>query len=203
MAREITVTREITREEWLNRMTEALRPAFLEAGGEIPEKVRVTCGWPSRSGRAKKKRRIGECWSSENSKDEHFEIFISPTLFKIGEVTETLVHELVHTAVGVKEGHKAAFRKVAVKLGLEGKMTETHAGDELHDRLEALASKVGPYPHAELTFGDKKVQGTRMIKVICPDPACGFHVRTTRKWLDLGTPTCFCGSKMEEVEADV
>jgi hypothetical protein len=187
-----------TREEWLNQLTKALRPAFLEAGGEIPEKVRTTCGWPSRSGRAKKHRRIGECWSNDNSKDEHFEIFISPTLSKLGEVAETLVHELVHTAVGVKEGHKAAFRKVAVKLGLEGKMTETHAGEALRDRIEVLASEIGPYPHAELTFGDKKVQGTRMLKVVCPDPACGFQFRTTRKWIDIGLPTCFCGTKMEE-----
>lgn len=69
----------MTREEWLSQLTDALRPEFLEAGGEVPERVRVTCGWPSQSAKAKKNRRIGECWSADSSQDRHFEVFISPT----------------------------------------------------------------------------------------------------------------------------
>lgn len=189
----------MTREDWLNEMTEALRPDFLDAGGEIPEKVRLTCGWPSQGAKAKKNRRIGECWGDERSDDQHFEVFISPLLDTHVEVAEVLVHELVHTAVGIEAGHKAPFRRLAVAMGLEGKMTATHATKELAAKLEEMAARIGPYPHAKLSFSNKpKTQGTRMIKVQCPDPACGYQVRTTRKWLDLGTPTCVCGKKMEE-----
>lgn len=191
----------MTREEWLNQLTDDLRPAFLEAGGEIPEKVRATCGWPSQSAKAKKNRRIGECWGAESSDDKHFEVFISPVLDDVIEVAETLVHELVHTVVGVDAGHRAPFRRLAVAMGLEGKMTSTHAGEALRAKLEAMTARLDPYPHAKLIFSKgKKTQSTRMLKVQCPDPACGYQVRTTRKWIEIGLPTCFCGTKMEVIE---
>jgi hypothetical protein len=43
------------------------------------------------------------------------------------------------------------------------------------------------------------VQGTRMLKVECPD--CGYTLRTTRKWLDTGLPSCPAGNEMQEVHA--
>lgn len=100
--------------------------------------------------------------------------------------------------MGIEAGHKAPFRRLAVAMGLEGKMTSTHAGASLRAKLEEMVVKIGPYPHAKLTFSRRKVQSTRMIKAVCPDPACGYQVRTTRKWLDMGVPTCFCGKQMEE-----
>jgi len=46
-----------------------------------------------------------------------------------------------------------------------------------------------------------KTQGTRMLKVVCQE--CGCVVRMTRKWLDeVGEPTCGCGGKMVEEEAE-
>jgi hypothetical protein len=36
-----------------------------------------------------------------------------------------------------------------------------------------------------------------MILVKCPKPECGYQVRTTRKWLDVGVPTCPCGELMK------
>ena len=192
----------MTREAWLNRLTDDLAPIFKEAGSEIPEKVRVTCGWPSQGAKAKKNRRIGECWGPESSDDKCFEVFISPTLDNAINVAETLVHELVHTAVGIEFGHRAPFRRVATAVGLEGKMTATNAGETLKTALLEMTDTIGQYPHAKLTFKKKKVQGTRMIKVQCPDPACGYQVRTTRKWIDIGLPTCFCGTKMEAEEAE-
>lgn len=68
-------------------------------------------------------------------------------------------------------------------------------------RLTELIEVNGPYPHAQLdpscTDGKKK-QGTRMIKVVCP--SCGYTVRTTAKWLEVGLPTCPCGEDMEADE---
>lgn len=40
-----------------------------------------------------------------------------------------------------------------------------------------------------------KKQATRMIKVCCP--GCGYTIRTTQKWIDVGLPTCCCGEEME------
>ena len=28
------------------------------------------------------------------------------------------------------------------------------------------------------------------MKVVCRQPGCGYQVRVTRKWLELGTPRC-------------
>ena len=48
----------------------------------------------------------------------------------------------------------------------------------------------------DLAKANIKKQTTRLIKVFCPDPGCGYTVRTTAKWLAVGTPTCVCGEEM-------
>ena len=196
-----TATTFATREEWLLACIEQLRPDFDEIGSPLPVKIRASCGWPSKSGLAKKKRRIGEAWSAKCSGDETFEVFISPVLKKTDEVVATLVHEAVHCAVGVESGHKGAFKKAAKAIGLEGKMTDTTAGPELAARICEIVEEVGPYPHAELTSSNApKKQGTRMLLVKCP--ACEYQVRTTKKWLEVGVPTCPCGTVMVAEEGD-
>ena len=139
-----------TRESWLLACIELLKPDFIEVGATIPDKLRASCGWPSKSGLAKKKRRIGEAWSAKCSGDETFEIFISPVLKDGRPVLATLVHEIVHCAVGVEAGHKGPFKRIALAIGLEGKMTETVAGETLNKRIDEIIAQVGPYPHAEL-----------------------------------------------------
>jgi hypothetical protein len=188
-----------TREEWLLKATDELKPAFLETGAEIPEKVRVTCGWPSHGGRATKKRVMGECWPPEKSRDGHWEIFISPVDANSIEVLGTLIHELTHAAVGLDKGHKAAFRAAATAIGLEGKMTATEVGKDLAERLHALAEEIGEYPHAALDPSQKTTQSTRMLKIQCP--ACGWMARTSKKWMELGLPTCACGEQMINPDA--
>ena len=185
----------MTREEWLLQMVERLRPAFAGAGKEIPANVRVSCGWTSTRALAAKSRSIGECWPSQWSKDRTHEVFISPCLDEVVAVSATLVHELIHAVLDCEHGHKGPFRKLALQLGLTGKMTATVAGPELTERLNALAAAIGPYPHATLDRTMRKKQGTRMIKVFCV--SCGYTVRTTRQWIEMGLPTCVCGCEME------
>ena len=187
----------MTREEWLLSAAKLLRTDF-EAHATIPEKVRVTCGWPSRGGRAEKKKVLGECFPPECSEDGHFEVFVAPTIGEGVEALEVLTHELVHTAVGTECGHKGEFRVVAKALGLEGKMTSTSAGEILMVRLKQIESELGEYPHAKLTPTQKKTQSTRMLKILCPD--CQWMARTSQKWIDLGLPTCCCGGEMEVAE---
>ena len=191
----------MNREQWLNECIEKLRPDFQQLGNPLPEKIRASCSWPSKSGLANKKRRIGEAWSSKNSADQSCEVFISPVLKDPIEVSATLVHELVHCAVGVEQGHKGKFPTIAKSLGLEGKMTATTAGETLTGRLREMTGAIGPYPHAELTHSNApKKQGCRLLKVVCE---CGCVVRMTRKWLDeVGPPTCGCGDAMVEEEGD-
>jgi hypothetical protein len=184
-----------TREAWLISCVDLLRPDFERVGTSVPDKIRASCGWPSKSGLAAKKRRIGEAWSAKCSGDETFEVFVSPVLKDAQLVLATLVHEIVHCAVGVENGHKGAFKKIAIAIGLEGKMTDTTAGPELLKRIEEIVTEVGPYPHAELKSSNApKKQGTRMLLVKCP--ACEYQVRTTKKWLEVGVPTCPCGTEM-------
>jgi hypothetical protein len=191
----------MNREQWLNECIQRLRPEFEQLACPLPEKIRASCSWPSKSGLANKKRRVGEAWSAKNSADQSCEVFISPVLKDPLEVSATLVHELVHCAVGVEEGHKGRFAKLAKAIGMEGKMTATHAGEALTAKLREMTASIGPYPHAELTQSNApKKQGCRLLKVACE---CGCVVRMTRKWLDeVGPPTCGCGGAMVEEEGD-
>jgi hypothetical protein len=192
----------MNREEWLTECIQKLRPDFETLCHPLPEKIRASCSWPSKSGLANKKRRIGEAWSANNSADQSCEVFISPVLKDPLEVAATLVHELVHCAVGVEAGHKGKFPRLAKAIGLEGKMTATTAGETLKHNLQEIVDDIGPYPHAELTHSNApKKQGCRLLKVSCTQ--CECVVRMTRKWLDeVGPPTCGCGGKMVEEESD-
>lgn len=188
------------REAWLLAATEMLRPHFRErADLEVPE-VLVSTGWPSARGTASKNKVIGECWSGHGGKPQ---VFISPLIFDPVEALGVLVHELVHASVA-GHGHGAVFSRPAKAMGLEGKMTRTHVGEELKAILLEIAAELGPYGHEELpalAAGEDapKKQGTRMLKVVAA--CCGYTVRTTRKWLDEGLPSCPCGNRMEEADS--
>ena len=186
------------REDWLEHMIDKLRPDFQRINYPLPQKIRVSCGFPSKGALANKSRRIGECWGVESSEDKSFQVFISPVLREGVEVGATLVHELVHTAVGIECKHRKPFTTAAKAIGLEGKATATVAGSALIERLKELIAELGEYPHARLVASKKpKTQSTRMLKVTCKE--CGCVVRMTRKWLDdAGLPTCGCGGKMAE-----
>ena len=190
----------MTREEWLNTLAGNLRPLLDAVGATVPDLVRVSVGWPSARGLSLKKRIIGQCWSPKCSADHATEIFISPYLGEGGQVAETLLHEMIHAAVGTECGHKGAFVETAKKLGFTAPWKSTPATPDLKGRLQLLLP--GDYPHGQLeplTGGIKK-QTTRLVKVLCP--GCGYTLRTTRKWIDeRGTPICPCNSKPMEAEA--
>lgn len=184
-----------TREEWLLRLLQELRHDFRKVGHPIPAQVRVTCGWPSTAALSRShRRRIGECWCAAASADQTVEIFISPTLADPLQVAETFVHEAVH-ATGA-EGHRRQFSTIAKAVGLRKPWRTTRATPQLRVRLNSLIAKIGPYPHAALNVElmPHKKDGTRNLKLVCPD--CGYTVRTTKKWIATGHPTCPCGTRM-------
>ena len=79
-------------------------------------------------------------------------------------------------------------------------MTDSVAGEDFKAHLEELVVDLGPYPHAKIDASQVKKQSTRMNKIVCPE--CGYLVRTTKKWLEVGLPTCCCGTQMEVPEED-
>ena len=96
----------MTREDWLNAMVACLRPHFAAHGATVPERLRVSIGFPSHGGLSLKRRRTGEHWGEACSADGHHEIFISPLLGQ-AEACSTLAHELTHACLPPGVKHKA------------------------------------------------------------------------------------------------
>ena len=115
-----------TREEWLQRMLDALRPCFDKIGHPIPDQVRVSCSWPSQAVRSRSRRRVGECWCAAASADQTVEIFISPCLGDGHQAAECLAHEMVHATGAL--GHRREFSKIAMANRTQEAMAE-YAGD--------------------------------------------------------------------------
>lgn len=190
-----------TREEWMQAFTDAARPRFEELGSPLPEVVRVSVGWPSKG---KRSNTIGECWVAEASRDGVCEIFIRPSLQDDPRrIAGVLTHELVHAAG--HRGHGADFRKVAVGLGLEGKMTATTEGEQFYAWADPILTKIGLFPGAALadtmeSVGGEKKQTTRMKKVTCNE--CGWSFRTAQSNIDAMTDhNCLaCGDGQLETE---
>jgi hypothetical protein len=181
-----------TREEWLNVVLHKhVAPLLAKSGAEVPKDCKVSVGFPG-GGSAKK--RIGECWPRSRSSIGVNEIFLNPAMTKVETLVDTLIHEAIHAADDCKSGHKGFFRRTALAVGLEGKMTSTHAGAALTDWIESVLEAMPAFEYGSLNLDGRKKQTTRMVKVECLD--CGYTLRTTQKWIDVGLPTCCCGGTM-------
>lgn len=203
-----------TRESWLHAAIEALRPRFVEVGLPLPAKIHISVGFGFGS-KAESKNILGQTWATFASEDSVNHVFISPEVNDTARVLGILIHELIHVADDNQHGHKGTFAEAATRLGLEGPMTSTEPSVELAFELIALAATLGDYPHGALAAATRMrarqpvpvpagggrissgpaPQGTRMLKVWCP--VDGYTVRTTHKWLDMGFPTCPCGTEMK------
>lgn len=193
-----------SREDWLNAAVRQLRPIFFERGYIVPEKIRVSCGFPPgvrRDGRA-----IQQCSTAFNSSDDHWEIFVSPMLDDPVRVLGALTHDLVHATVGLKAGHRRPFGQCAGAMGLESPWVATRESESFKASIaRPVLRAIGvDYPHTKLSpvapSSAPKKQGTRLC--LCECPRCGYKVRTTMKWiLSSGGPLCpteGCGAaKME------
>ena len=180
----------MNRENWLNNAVTELRPVFDTLGYPLPEKIKVTCGFPSRHARSLN-RAIGEHWSDKASVGANHEIMISPVVDDAVEVFAILCHELAHSASD-GDGHRGRFPAIVKGLLLEGKPTSTVAGKAFKDQYADLIDGLGAYPHEKLNVtANRKVQSTRMLKAVC---GCGYVIRLTKTWADQGLPTCVCGA---------
>ena len=162
---------------------------FEREGAPLPEKIRVSVGFP---GGGNRRERIGECWTAGVS-DDVPTIFISPTLEDSTRILGVLVHELCHTVA--PHGHGRGFAKIASAVGLTPPWPGTGESEGLRVRLHALATELGPLDHGPIALGQRKKQTTRMLKLTCPED--GYLVRTTQRWVEVGMPYCPEGHVME------
>ena len=167
----------MNREQWLNAAADKINTVVFAPHDVKAVEFRVSVGFPSGS-RGAKNSAIGQCWNPSTSAGNITEMFISPVLFNaVSEgddnngVLETLAHEMVHCIVVTECGHKGPFKRLAVKIGLVGKMTATQAGPELALQLKSISDDIGPYPHEELNPPVKVKKASRLIKVSCPECA--------------------------------
>lgn len=177
-----------TREEWLQDLVGRITEWY----PALPP-VRVSVGFTSKGIRSN---RIGECWDKANG-DGACHIFIHPKMVDPVDVAQVVAHELIHAALGCEAKHGPDFKRLAHKIGLEGKMTATVAGPAFKEAIAPILKQVGMYPHGALKAGvgsNGPKQSTRMLKIGCP--MCGYTARTTQKWLDVGLPVCPCGEEM-------
>lgn len=180
----------LTREGWLNDACDHILDNEL---GPITNglfkrpNIWVSVGFP-KGGR----KVIGFCYVKRCSGDGVNEIFVTPAMDKSLLILGVLVHELIHATDNCESGHRGFFRKTALAVGLEGKMTATISGEALTDRLTTYLEKSGPIPHAKISLSNVKKQSTRMIKLECDN--CGFIARTARKWSSRlhGSTICPC-----------
>jgi hypothetical protein len=138
------------REAWLLQAAQFLiEEHMLPRGVDCPP-VRVSCGWPSHGGVRKRSRVVGQCFPPERCADGVPQLFISPVLAESVAVLGTLLHELVHAAVGCDKKHGKIFARAGHAVGLAGKPKEMDAGAALRPLLQAYIARVGPYPHAAI-----------------------------------------------------
>jgi hypothetical protein len=213
--------RESIREAWLIDSVTALKAMFRQAGFNDIDGVRmvISTGFPQ--GNVRKV--IGQCHHADfNEGVAH--IFINPTQDDSVKVLGIVAHEMVH-AMG-RKGHGKEFSEVARAIGLTGAggasgkgFTATVIHDDSMAAYTSIADELGPYPHTKVNLADGgvKKQTTRMLKVECfgkvvdPDTGedvrrgCelagedgkGYIIRLTKKWAEVGLPTCPCGGEME------
>lgn len=212
----------LNREGWLTEFATRVAPIIKQRTGlSVPmSKVRLSCSFPRTRATPNKNGGFtsGQCFHGNTHKSGLHEIMINPLvgdmITKDGRgVCETVIHELLHAALPEDTMHKAPFAKAAKKMGLDGpesKPKSTVLGPEGRKIVEQIIADIGQdYPHEALdgTWGRK--QGTRLIKVSCPDcgyineAGNGYTTRITMSWIEVGLPTCPCGQQLEVTDKNV
>ena len=129
----------ISKEEWLAEAVEKLRPVFKNVGYPVGP---ITVAVESAMGEG----HLGTCQKTAGG--HHITIhnvLIAKTVLPV------LVHEMLHAAVGVEEGHRGKFAKVGDQIGLwaSSEQHRTKYGAcafRLHNLLRMLEMALGPYP---------------------------------------------------------
>ncbi len=175
-----------------------------------PESITVTIQTKGR------KNAVGWFWADrwitpgktkKGSVPAHNEINMSAELLSSHDMGELLLHELAHAenhTCGTKDCsgrvHNKHFKSMAERLGLEVKPRDKSVGYGYTDLAQAgkdflkkITFKRELFTSCRVTNGPKAATGGRLLKLECG--GCGYVIRSTQKWIDIGTPTCPCGDE--------
>jgi hypothetical protein len=179
----------MTREQWLEKAVKGLKAGvFKQANLTNVPPLRVSVGFPSRGARGKRVV-TGQCHGTSSSADKVAQVFIHPVQADPVEVLSTLTHEMIHVIDDCKHAHnRKEFTRPAAALGFTKPWKSTPMGPELREKLEALAVKLGEYPHAQLTLKPGKTQTARLRLWTCE--GCGLKLRVARDKLNLMCLDC-------------
>lgn len=177
-----------TRDEWLMALDGHIAKLLAEKAGvkKLP-KARISVGFTSHGNKVNGI--MGECWSDSASKDKHFEIFVDPQCDDALEVANTVVHERIHSVLGVKEGHGKKFTAMALKCGMTLPATATPSGPDFVRWFREVRKDIGAYPHAALNtmapmFYKPQVHD-KLVNVRCP--ICDYFAKIRKS--DAEDPT--------------
>lgn len=133
------------------------------------------------------------------------------------QIASTTIHELGHALAEHGAGHGPKWKEACKRLGLmHGRQagTDYHEPDmfdpEVLELIREIPHPTDGRPVTGITARGKcgqgngarggksrgKGSGSRLKKLECQ--ACGYAARVTQKWIDVGLPTCPCGTKMME-----
>jgi len=217
----IEIPTTVTREGWMHAAVEIFRPRFAEVGYPLPEKIHMSVGF-AYGARRESAKILGQAWSRAVSSDGVNHMFVSPESGDPVEILETILHELIHVALDLADGHKGRFAEIATRLGFMGPMTSTPSSVELAADLMVLSAELGDFPHGAMTIPAKvpttatpglvpaggvssapikyhtgpATQTNRNLKLVCAED--GYAVRTSRSMVEThGFPFCPKGHPME------
>ena len=142
-----------TREAWLKAGVKAVRPDFEKAGLKVPADLETIVSWPKGNKRAIGGQQFPASWSMDKKTNY---IAISPVIIDPVMVLSILIHEMVHSAMPVRENHGKLFKAAAQSLGLVGPFKSSVPGDELKLKLMAWARKLDTYPHIQMLDHDSE-----------------------------------------------
>lgn len=156
---------------------------------------------------------LGWFWAGrwKHQKNSVHEINLSAEHLASCNQGELLIHELAHAenhTLGIHDcsgkAHNKHFKTMAERLGLLVKPRDKRYGygftdldKPASDFLAKVKFNTSVFDLARFSEGTLATKvGSRLLKAECPD--CGYTIRVTRKWADVGMPKCPCGSHMEE-----
>lgn len=163
------------REQWLANLAIAVRPhiaSTIQGGGDEESAIRLSCGFPPKSGRKAVNASIVPPTASA---DFTAEVFVSPVIDD-AETVARLVLPLLKVA---QIGNWRSIPATTTAKPLES----------LPSWVEPILANLGAYPHAKIELAEAPKQSTRLIKVACLND--NYIARVSRSTLvNLGAPIC-------------
>ena len=189
----------MNRETYLEAIIKKAIPLFDNVGfkiSDIENKLKVSCSF-IQGVRGSKNKAVGVHYNESVSADGYHEMMIEPSISDSQEAIGILIHEMTHAIQRHMYGytvraHGKEFRKIALAVGLCGKMTSTDSSPELIKTIDSWITELGNYPHSKMTLNpNRKKQGVRNLKVECQ--SCEWSFRTSNKNILLMASTkCLC-----------